>query len=60
MAAAGVGPQTRGVVFREGSLLHEQFAFRIEQKDRESPMKMRINMGCLLLHCPNFLVILVN
>ena len=57
MAATSVGPQARGVVLRQGSLLHEKLAFRIEQKDRESPMKMRINMGCLLLHLANFVIV---
>jgi hypothetical protein len=59
MAATGVGPQSRGVVFRQSALLHEELALGIEDKDGESPMQMRADMGGLLLHQSDGMVLLI-
>ena len=59
MAATGVGPQARGVVFRQSALLHEEFALGIEDEDGESTMQMRADMGGLLLHQTYLVIVIV-
>ena len=60
MAATGVGPKARGVVFREGALLHEQFAFAVEDKNGKSAMEMWRDVRLHLLHQSDLLVAFVN
>jgi hypothetical protein len=60
MAAAGVGPEARGVVFGEGALLQQQFAFRVKDEDGKGSMQMWRDMRGLFLHLTNRLVVLID
>ena len=50
MAAASVGPQPRGVVFGERTLLEQHLPFAIENEDRKGTMQRRVDVSSLLLH----------
>ena len=60
MAAAGVGPQAGGVVFGEGTLLQQEFAFGIEDEYREGAVKLGHNMRRHLLHDAYLGVVMIN
>ena len=50
VAAAGVGPQSRGVVFGKSSLLEQQFAFAVEDEYGEGAVETRHDVCSHLFH----------
>ena len=60
VAATGVGPQARGVVFREGSLLEQELAMAVKDEYGEGAMEPWHDMRGHLLHDANLLVLLVD
>ena len=60
VAAAGVGPQPRRVVFRQGALLQQQFPFAVKDEYGKGAMETRHNMGGHLLHDADLLVLFVD
>ena len=60
VAATGVGPQARGVVFREGSLLEQELAMAVKDEYGEGTMEPWHDMGGHLLHDADLLILFVD
>ena len=60
MTAAGVGPQTRSVVFCERALLEQHLPFAVEDENREGTVQRRVDVSLLLLHQTDLAVLGVN
>ena len=60
VAAAGVSPQPRRVVFRQGALLQQQFSLTVEDEYGKGAMETRYNMGGHLLHDADLLILFVD
>ena len=60
MAAAGVGPQARSVVFCERTLLEQHLPFAVEDENREGTVQRRVDVSGLLLHQSNWIVLIIN
>ena len=60
MAAAGVGPQSRGVIFGERTLLEQHLAFAVEDENREGTVQRRVDVSGLLLHQSDWVIVGIN
>ena len=60
MAAAGVGPQTRSVVFGKRALLKQHLSFAVEDENREGTVQRRVDVSGLLLHQSDLVVVGIN
>ena len=60
MTAAGVSPQSGGVVFGERTLLEQHLPFAVEDEDRKGTMQRRVDVSGLLLHQSDWVIVGIN